>query len=627
MKKSLALFLSFVMLLGIGGAAWADDDAVNVVITNEGNEVSVTIDGEPVAPSPTGETITGVETIAFEDQDGNTTINISVNDMTAIENRSSVIAEIKDDVTASGVGVISVGETKAIIQADQNVTAAGEVQATGARVTAEKGGSATARIGGDLTATATDGPAVSASVKANDGGMAALTVGGSIIPLGNETQGLNALADGEDSTVEIVVLGDVTGGITAIDAHTDNGGVITADVYGNINGGGTGIDAGSKNVGELHIYAADYVSGERGPGVHVESEGMDSWASVIVETDVSSGTAAGIFAEGSKGGGANASAGGIVKGEIGILIDNDDSRITVDVVNLDTGVTRNLDGTHNVVASAAGVEIRKSHAADNGDTRTTVAIDGVLSVEEGGTPILLGEAVTETDVETINITVWKIEGQSNDAIVSGGEGKAAEAIQRNINYIIKIADNEDSRTVFGDHYQDGDTLTEGQHKIMLTVPEGFEITSAYATDGSEVPITKGSDGQYYAVIPAGGGILLNATLGKAGGTDRYDSYSNGATLASPSGTAITGGLRLTSGGYMLTLTPVEHTMTFVRGTLERFAKLNDAFLISTPNGSCEVSLSEILNYDENAVNFRFDLTDEAVEIYANGELVQQVSPK
>ncbi len=627
MRKSIALFLSFVMLLSVGGAAGADDDAVNVVITDEGNEVSVTIDGEPVEQPPTGETITGVETIAYEDQDGQSTIKVSVNDMTAIENKSSVIAEVKDDVTASGVGVISVGETKATIQANQNVAAAGEVQATGARVTAKNGGSATARIGGDLTATATDGPAVGASVQANDGGMAALTVGGSIIPLGNETQGLNASADGEDSTVGIVVLGDVVGGITAIDAHTDNGGVITADVYGDVNSGGTGIDADSKNGGELHVYAADYVSGERGTGVHVESEGMDSWASVIVETDISSGTAAGIFAEGSNGGGANASAGGTVTGEVGILVDNDDGRVSIDVVNLDTGVTTNLEGTHNVAASEAGIEIRKSHAEDNDDTQTTVAIDGVLSVEEGGTPILLGEAVTETDVATINITVWKIEGQSNDAIVSGGEGAAAAALQKSINYIIKIADNEDSQTVFGGQYQNGDVLTEGEHEIMLTVPEGFEITSAYATDGSEVPITKGSDGRYYAVIPAGGGILLNATLGKTDWINHYDSYSSGTASMSPLGASIAGGLRLTSDGYMLTLTPVAHTMTFVRSTLERFAKLNDAFFISTPNGSCEVSLSAILNYDEKAVNFRFDLTDGAVEIYANGALIQQVSPK
>ena len=139
--------------------------------------------------------------------------------------------------------------------------------------------------------------------------------------------------------------------------------------------------------------------------------------------------------------------------------------------------------------------------------------------------------------------------------------------------------------------------------------------------------TKGSDGRYYAVIPAGGGILLNVTLGKTDWINHYDSYSSGTASMSPLGASIAGGLRLTSDGYMLTLTPVAHTMTFVRSTLERFAKLNDAFFISTPNGSCEVSLSAILNYDEKAVNFRFDLTDGAVEIYANGALIQQVSPK
>ena len=68
-------------------------------------------------------------------------------------------------------------------------------------------------------------------------------------------------------------------------------------------------------------------------------------------------------------------------------------------------------------------------------------------------------------------------------------------------------------------------------------------------------------------------------------------------------------------------------MTFVRGTLERFARLNDIFLVNIPDGCCEVSLSELLSFNEKAVNFRFDLIDGAVEIYANGELARRIGPE
>ena len=52
----------------------------------------------------------------------------------------------------------------------------------------------------------------------------------------------------------------------------------------------------------------------------------------------------------------------------------------------------------------------------------------------------------------------------------------------------------------------------GKQQIKVTVPKGFNLASAFATDGNEVAITKGEDGNYYATIPATGGIYLHATL-------------------------------------------------------------------------------------------------------------------
>ena len=75
-----------------------------------------------------------------------------------------------------------------------------------------------------------------------------------------------------------------------------------------------------------------------------------------------------------------------------------------------------------------------------------------------------------------------------------------------------------------------------------------------------------------------------------------------------------------NGAYTLTLTKNVPTVTFLRQTLMYFAKYNDTLVINTPYGTCEISLSELLNFNEKAVNFRFVMTDTALEIYVNDEL-------
>ena len=44
----------------------------------------------------------------------------------------------------------------------------------------------------------------------------------------------------------------------------------------------------------------------------------------------------------------------------------------------------------------------------------------------------------------------------------------------------------------------------------------------------------------------------------------------------------------------------------------------------TDYGTCEISLTELLNFNEKAVNFRFVMTDTALEIYVNGELFRSI---
>ena len=47
-------------------------------------------------------------------------------------------------------------------------------------------------------------------------------------------------------------------------------------------------------------------------------------------------------------------------------------------------------------------------------------------------------------------------------------------------------------------------------------------------------------------------------------------------------------------------------------------------MIRTDEGSYNQSISELLSLNEKAVNFRFELTDEAVEIYLDGQMMKTV---
>ena len=594
-KKSLTLFLSLVMLLSLGGAAWADPveekNPPAIVVIDNGDDLSVKVEGAD-GRVPEGDTITDVK---LTDTGAEPTVTVNGSEY-HIENADEATAFVQGDVVGEGVSTASSGE----------------------------GNIARVEVNGSITNP--DGIAVQAT--STDTGFDDPGEGDRIIVRGSVTGGTAAIkTESNLASVEVVVLDNVKGGETGIETKTANGGITTVDVYGNVDAGVTGIHAsGSGKTGETetHMYINGNVSSEHGMGIHAASDEGDSWTSVIVEKNVS-GNTAGIFAEGDNSTGTSVAVGGNITGDTGIVVDNTNSRVVINVAGLDGGVTLNQEELHNVTATTTGIEIKQSDVEENGHDGIQITVDGVLSVEEGGTPILLGDAVTETDVANISITVWKIEGQGESNIVSGGGEGAASALQSSIRYIIKIADDEDSRRVFGGHYQDGDTLTEGEQEIVLTVPEGFEITSAYATDGTEVPILKGSDGKYRAVIPTGGGILLNAALRSLGGLDLVSlDFPTGSV---PTAGSLVGGLRLADGKYMLTLTTRERTMTFVRGTLERFARLNDIFLVNTPDGCCEVSLSELLSFNEKAVNFRFDLIDGAVEIYANGELARRIGPE
>ena len=52
-----------------------------------------------------------------------------------------------------------------------------------------------------------------------------------------------------------------------------------------------------------------------------------------------------------------------------------------------------------------------------------------------------------------------------------------------------------------------DTVT-----LKLEIPKDKELIAVYGDDGQEVPLEKDADGNYYVVVPRGGGVILSVDL-------------------------------------------------------------------------------------------------------------------
>lgn len=531
---SVLLVLCMLFMLAPSGAFAFNDpdpDDFQVVVTDEGNEISVVINGSNDA-APAGEAITAV-TVLDDGNDPNLSVNNTDYD---IPNDADVL--VSGDVNGDGVQIKATGDycmpgivvdgsvagsnigLEAVNEKEGCSTSAqvsGDVEGgmTGAALkNSESDSSVWLEIEGSVTG-GSDGVDI---LNLNDYSTAYVAVGGGIE--GTNGVGLKAetvytgCTQWETGDTGIEVSGGVVGGTAAVEVKSNNGSTYVTITGDASSANGDGVIASSVNRGETDVSILGGISAANGIGVQASANGDGSFLYVGAEDGIAGGTV-GVQLEATNQSYAVLGTAGDVTGDTGILIKNSDSYAEVGLVyNPNEYISTSTDDLRNVNALDTALEIDQSGS----NAVTAIIVDGVLSVAEGGTPIRLADTVTETDVDQISVMVWKIEGQAEGAdVVSGGAAGAAAALQQNIGYIIKIADDADSQQVFGGNYAYDPNdlgsllLSEGEREILVTVPDGFELT-AYATEGTEVPIVRKDDGKYYATIPTGGGIYLRAIL-------------------------------------------------------------------------------------------------------------------
>ncbi len=161
----------------------------------------------------------------------------------------------------------------------------------------------------------------------------------------------------------------------------------------------------------------------------------------------------------------------------------------------------------------------------DGEGSFDILITGTLETE--GTPVLISEEVTP---ENVSITVWKIDGAVKDAegeehvVAEGTPGTESKTItddsrevEKAIHYIIRVEPSQqDMIGLSGTEEVHGyDTATENSTvTLKVRVPDGYTLTGAYNGEGEKIALEKDADGNYYVVVPRGGGVYLSVELEK-----------------------------------------------------------------------------------------------------------------
>ena len=640
-RKLSALVLAMTVILSLGlNVAFADEiTSVSVNANDTGTEVTArgtNVDVEvadntvTVTTVASGGTTEDSKTLPPEVKD--VTVNVEGNvNSTSIRNTSDNIDLTVDfqgndvSLTYNGPYVYALDVGNATVENVGEVTSEGTGTGVFYAIEADKGANVTAK---SATATPTTTGGRATAVEAVDG---------STVNVDTAT----ATTTGGSSTAVVAMNGSTVNVDTATATTTGDRATATA-----VN---TLITSGPESNTVIVTGKATATTKDGGTATGINASGAGTVQVGDVEaTATGGGTATGILARAGSEVSVNNTVTATAEGggqaiAISVTAAEDSTKVTV---------------KEDAKADDVGIKVEAS-----GESRKAVVeIDGTLDVGEDGTAVLLGAGVTK---ENIEITVWQVavggeQVKEDQTLVKAGDQKTAAAVEEKIQYIIKLEQPTEGatlKTVNKDgsalkKVGDNNVANEGDTVLMkVELQDGYTLTGAFNGKGEKVELKQDENGDWYVEVPKGGGVYLSSTVQKntpveptpveptpvdptpveptpvdptpVEPTPVPPSADTGSAAANAWGQAIVK-LVPENDGYTVFLTARVPSMTFLRQTLEKFAKYSDRFVISTPYGNCEISLAELLSFNEKAVNFRFAVTDTAVDIYANGELFRSI---
>ena len=524
-RKVLALALVLALLPCWGSLAWADEVGVDA---NGTTETASSVDVQTTADDTI---VTGVAA-----ENGGTAYiegDVSATNEAADPSNGSVAygVDVLED-TGSTSTVIIEGD----VSASTNSTAGEPFDyADGVDAWADDIGSAVVvDVAGDVSATTT-GTGVATGVYADASQYSSVEVSAGAVEATAEgtgtATGINVYA-GSDSTAIINIAGEVEAeaeqsasyyGMSPdalgldIDAYDGSyvsvtAGSVEAEAEKGV-AGGIDAKAAENSTVEINLTTPDEdgnvltVTGvEYAAGVDLEVSGNGSFVNLTAEGGVSvesEKNGVGISMNIKEDGQATIHVDGDVevdgKQTSGIYVQNNEGLVDVDILG-------------DVDATSTGISV------DNiGSAMTSILVDGSVKADAG---FIVGSQTTPDNLE---ITVWqvsktKVDGEEHVVLSSNTLERVSdnsEKVEQNINYIIRIMPDQQSIiSLTGTTDKDGyDTAHMGDKVAMkVNVPAGYELTGAFGDDGFNLPLKMDSSGNYYIIVPMGGGVYLSAVL-------------------------------------------------------------------------------------------------------------------
>ena len=356
-----------------------------------------------------------------------------------------------------------------------NITASGENNATGVNASSAVGATATVEVGGNVSAEGDDATGV--QTEAFKEGTTSVKVGGDVT------------ASGEDNA-------------TAVNASSTEGGAVTVEVGGNVSAEGdyaAGVYAYAGDESKTSVTVGGDVTAEGKDATGVNAYAADGGeASVTVEGNVSAKLeesgfgAAAVWASAYEGGSADVHVVGDVDGGIALSTYGDSCEIKVTV-----------EGT--VSGEDAAVTV---YPGNNNSDEVTLLLWKAELNENGNV------------VEAYQYDLEAFPEEMREEVEKANEENAADAakVEDNILYIIKLEQLSEGGelSVSGTEKVDGfDVAKEGDNVILkIAIADGYKLNGAYNGLGEKVALLQDSNGDYYVIVPKGGGVYLSADVSK-----------------------------------------------------------------------------------------------------------------
>ena len=505
-KRLFSCVLIVCMLLSLSPAIFAADDSDQPV--NIGPGESVTVGNVTVTES-------GVDAVSASAAGGeNSTLTVEGN------------------VTQEGSDFYPVNAYTNGDGSTATVTVTGDVSGEGTSgdgvYTYTQEGSTVVEIGGDVSAQASGEGSYGTGVYAyasSESGSTEISIGGDVTVSGEYASGIEAF-----NQADYDVYNEETGTFELVEVDSTTA-TNTVSVEGDVtvSGGsyGSGVDARSEKGGSTTVSVGGDVTVEaegNGTGVHAQS-----WTNS--QTDVSVDGSVSVSGNGTQGVSAyaaeNSQLSVSVGGDVSVSDENSTGVAVFSEENSKVSVTIGGDVAGGIVIGSNGepseIKVTVEGTVSSGENdAAAVFLDTYGNMSEG-VQLILWQAELNENGNVVGTYVYDPEDfdeEYREEVEKVNEENAQEAakLEENILYIVKYEQLKEGGTLSlsGTTQVDGyDVAKEGDSVILrIAVEDGYKLNAAYNGKNERVALLQDADGNYYIVVPKGGGVYLSADVSK-----------------------------------------------------------------------------------------------------------------